>query len=130
MKTIAAALLCFAAVISVTGELAKDEVGSAIDAKGVRHVARRPTGMPPWIVDTIFRPTPSYPYVDRANRIEGRVIVRVEIDLKTGVVTNATLVQSSGFPKLDEAAVGGLRRWRWKPGRWKEVETPVIFKMR
>src|SRR5712664_174705 len=105
MKTLAGVLLSIAMLISAEAAQRQDEVGSAIDVKGVHYVARRPTGMPQWIADAVFRPKPDYPYEERRLRNEGRAVIRLEIDLKTGVVTNAILVQSSGFPKLDEAAL-------------------------
>ena len=120
--------LFFTAVIPAEAEQPSDQFGSAIDAHGVRHVARGP-GFEPSFADTIFRPKPEYPYSERARYNEGVAVVRMDIDLKTGIVTNASIIRSSGFPKLDDAAFNALRRWRFKPGKWKEAEVPVVFKM-
>jgi protein TonB len=62
------------------------------------------------------------------------VRVRVLI-LEKGVVGDTAIVQSSGYGSVDQAAVNGLRRWRFSPayqgGRpvpaW--VVVPVIFEL-
>jgi hypothetical protein len=38
-----------------------------------------------------------------------------------------TVVRSTGFAELDTSAVAALRQWRWKPGKWKEIEMAVEF---
>jgi len=55
MKTLAGVLLSVAMLVSVEAAQSQDEVGSAIDAKGIHYVARRPNGMPQWIADAVFR---------------------------------------------------------------------------
>ena len=103
------------------------EFGSAIDARGVKHAAGTPGG--PSFEDVIFRPKPEYPYSERARHNEGTAVVRLDIDLKTGNTAYVTLIKSSGFSKLDEAAIRTLAKWRFKPGKWKEAEVPVTFTM-
>ena len=49
------------------------------------------------------------------------------LDLKTGLVRNAIVVQSTGYKTLDNNALVALRRWHWKPGRWKEIDIPITF---
>jgi outer membrane biosynthesis protein TonB len=36
-------------------------------------------------------------------------------------------VRSTGYGLLDSAAIAALRRWRWKPGTWREVDMPIAF---
>ena len=121
--------LLFVLITAVAqAEQPSTQFGSAIDAKGVRHVARAP-GFGPSFADVIFAPKPDYPYSERSLHNEGIAVVRMDIDLKTGLVTSASIIRSSGFPKLDEAAFNTLRRWRFKPGKWKEAEVPVVFTM-
>ena len=52
---------------------------------------------------------------------------QLNLDLKTGLVTRVTMIKSTGFPALDTSAVASLRQWRWKPGKWKEIEIGVAF---
>lgn len=78
---------------------------------------------------------PAYPAAEiRANHA-GTVILRVEV-LQNGHIGNVELVQSSGFARLDEAAIREARHWRMKPGTrdgvpvvmWKEV--PITFQLK
>ena len=57
----------------------------------------------------------------------GRGIIRLTVDLKTGVATKATVIKSTGFRTLDSCAVASVQRWTWKPGKWKEIDLPIIF---
>jgi len=100
---------------------------SAIDAKGVRYVMRTDRGRAAWFRDIIFAPRPGYPVEDRRLHHEGIVVIRLDIDLKTGNATYFTILKSSGFPNIDEVAVRALAKWRFKPGRWKQVDIPIVF---
>ncbi len=128
MKPAAIVAFCIAMSIALHAKQIDNEFGSAIDAKGIRHLASG-AGFGPSFADVIFGPKPDYPYTERSHHNEGTAVVRMDIDLKTGLVTNATIIRSSGFPKLDDAAFNALRRWRFKPGKWKEAEIPVTFTM-
>jgi TonB family protein len=121
----------FAIGVTVRAEQTGDEVASAIDAHGIKYVARGPVFDRSFAVfpDMIFAPRPEYPHSERARYNEGTAVVRINIDLKTGLVTNASIIRSSGFPKLDEVALNTLQRWRLKPGKWKEAEIPITFTM-
>jgi TonB family protein len=101
---------------------------SATDARGVKHMQSSSDQAPPlWKADLLFAPKPEYPYSERVQRNEGVAVFRLDIDVKTGTTTYVTMLQSSRFSKLDEAALRSVARWRWKPGTWKQVEFPVIF---
>jgi TonB family protein len=129
MKIAASVLFCFALSVATQAEQAHGQFGSAVDARGVRYVGKHSGGPAPWLADALFRPKPDYPYSERHLHHEGVAVFQLEIDLKTGVTTNVSIIQSSGFPKLDDVAFNAVRRWRWRPGRWKEVEMPVVFTM-
>ena len=128
MKPTAIVAFCIAISIAAHAKQIDDEFGSAIDAHGIRHVASG-SGSGPSFADVMFGPRPDYPYSERSHHNEGTAVVRMDIDLKTGLVTNASIIRSSGFPKLDDAAFNALRRWRFRPGKWKEAEIPVTFAM-
>lgn len=101
----------------------------AVDAKGVRHSAsndgRNP---PPWVLDNTNAVVPYGPSrSDRFPGPQGRGLFQLQLDLKTGSVTKVTVVKSTGFAQLDDLAVAALRKWRWKPGKWKEIEMAVAF---
>lgn len=58
---------------------------------------------------------PTYPAISRRLREEGSVRLRLTIGID-GSVTDASVIDSSGFQRLDEAAVRWvLRNWRYEP---------------
>ncbi len=56
---------------------------------------------------------PQYPDSARERRLEGAATVAVDI-APDGSVTNVRIMQSSGHPELDEAAVNAARGWRFE----------------
>lgn len=105
MKALAPVMICLVAVISAWAVNPQGDVASAIDAKGIRYVVRSEHGMPPWFAAAIFKRKPDYPYEERVLHHEGSGLFRILIDLKTGLVTNVITVKSTGYPKLDQAAI-------------------------
>jgi len=101
----------------------------AIDAKGVKHTpSDDPDGLAPWMEDITKRVQPEGPHnSDRQFEGEGLGVYRVTIDLKTGIVTDVTIVRSTEYPRLDANARVALRQWRWKPEKWRQVDIPVVF---
>ena len=102
--------------------------GSAVDSQGVRHRTRdygRTT--PPSLNERIEAFAPDYPYADQTQRREGTGLFRLVLDLKTGYVTQVAMLKSTGFVTLDRCAVKALQGWRWRPGRWREIDMPVKF---
>jgi TonB family protein len=69
---------------------------------------------------------PEYPAVPKRARIQGTVVLRVDID-KEGNVSNIQLI--SGHPLLAPAAIDAVKQWKYKPyllnGAPVEVETQV-----
>jgi len=70
-------------------------------------------------------PAPVYPPISRKLREEGRVLLRVRVDAG-GRVEAAEIAASSGFDRLDEAALQAVRRWRFAPARSGERTTAGI----
>ena len=101
--------------------------GSAVDLKGVRHQGSEYSGNLPWLNGRLKSVAPKYPYRERLDHHQGRGIVRLTLDVKTGSVTKATVIKSTGFPALDNSAVVAFKQWTWKAGKWKEIDLPVTF---
>lgn len=60
---------------------------------------------------------PEYPASSQRLGEEGRVVVKCLVDPQSGRCQDAQLDVSSGFPRLDEAAVREAKRaWRFLPG--------------
>lgn len=77
---------------------------------------------------------PVYPASEIRLNHSGTVVLSVEV-LANGAVGNVRLVRSSGYPKLDEAALRVAREWRLIPGTrdgaatamWKDI--PITFRL-
>jgi len=62
-----------------------------------------------------YSPIPPYPESARKSGLEGVVTLRVRIDTR-GSVSRIQLLQSSGYPEFDEAALKTVKnRWRFSP---------------
>lgn len=71
---------------------------------------------PRFDVDYLKNPAPAYPALSRRFRETGRVMLRVCVDPQ-GHPEALELHTSSGFPRLDQAALEAVRRWRFVPAR-------------
>lgn len=69
-------------------------------------------------------PAPAYPPLSRRLREQGRVLLDVLIRAD-GSVGEVRLKRSSGFPRLDQAALEAVRRWRYLPA--KRGGTPIDY---
>lgn len=61
-------------------------------------------------------PEPGYPLLSKRLGEEGRVLLRVLVNPE-GLAEQVEVRQSSGHPRLDQAALGTVRRWRFTPAR-------------
>jgi protein TonB len=79
-------------------------------------------------------PKPAYPAISKRFGEQGKVVVRVLIGAD-GLAQQAEIRQSSGFERLDKAALATVLSWRYVPGKrggvpqsmWFEV--PINFKL-
>ncbi|WP_018247682.1 energy transducer TonB [Orenia marismortui] len=71
---------------------------------------------------------PIYPASMRRREIEGKVILKVLLD-QQGSVKRIKVERSSGYQKLDQAAVEAVRKWQFSPTKKedKEVEALVLI---
>jgi protein TonB len=75
---------------------------------------------------------PEYPTMSRRLGEEGAVVLLLTLD-EDGRVTEATVDTSSGFERLDEAAVKEAKRprnWKFVPGTVNGKPAPMQFKFR
>ena len=78
---------------------------------------------------------PVYPRVSLRRKEQGRVILEVLI-LKDGTVGEIRIKQSSGYPRLDQAALKAVKRWQYIPAQqggdqidyW--YQQPIMFSIR
>jgi TonB family protein len=72
-------------------------------------------------------PRPEYPYEARRQKITGDGLVVMTVDPADGNVTSVSMSKTTGSPFLDNAAIAGFKRWRFKPGTVSSVTCPVTF---
>ena len=75
----------------------------------------------------INAPRPEYPYEARRVRAIGSGVAVLTVDPATGHVTDVRMARSIGNVVLDNAAISGFRRWRFKPGTVSIVHTPITY---
>ncbi|MDQ6859994.1 MAG: TonB family protein [Verrucomicrobiota bacterium] len=78
-------------------------------------------------VFALSAPRPEYPYEARRQRLTGSGVAVLLIDPASGAVANVSIVRSTGSPILDNAAISGFRRWRFRPGSVSKVNAPITF---
>jgi len=67
-------------------------------------------------------PPPAYPAVARRAGQQGKVVLRVLVNA-SGSPDRVEIRSSSGFDRLDDAALDAVRRWRFVPAR--QGDTPL-----
>lgn len=76
--------------------------------------------------DYLNNPRPAYPTLSRRLGEEGRVMLRVLVRAD-GTPAEITVYASSGYARLDEAALDAVRRWRFTVRRGgAAVAAPVL----
>lgn len=78
--------------------------------------------------DYLNNPRPPYPPMSRRLREQGKVVVRTLIGVD-GTAQQAEIKQSSGFDRLDQAALATALRWRYVPGKRSGVAETMWFNL-
>jgi protein TonB len=90
---------------------------------------------PQFNADYLANPAPSYPRRSRMLEEQGLVKLKVQVSA-SGKAIKVNLFKSSGFKRLDQAALKAVRNWRFVPAKqgnqsvngW--VIVPISFKLR
>lgn len=82
--------------------------------------------MPSSNADYLQNPKPAYPPLSKRLGEQGKVVVRVLIGAD-GVPQKAEMRQSSGFDRLDQAALTTVLKWRYVPGKRAGVAEEMWF---
>ena len=106
---------------ALTPNSSNTQEAPASTAAAAPSTASGKTGSPSLVepsadADYLKNPPPSYPRLSRRNGEQGTVIVRVFISTQ-GAPEKAEVRTSSGFARLDQAALEAVQRWRFVPGR-------------
>lgn len=84
--------------------------------------------------DYLNNPAPVYPPLSRKSQEEGKVLLQVQVSAN-GEAESVQIKQSSGYPRLDEAAMKAVRKWRFVPARRgteavaSSVVVPLTFRL-
>lgn len=90
---------------------------------------------PRFDADYLDNPKPIYPAISRRLSEQGRVVLRVQVEAD-GRAADVQLHTSSGSPRLDQAALDTVRRWKFVPAKLgKEaiaawVLVPIAFTLK
>lgn len=71
------------------------------------------------------RTPPTYPFLSRKLGEEGKAVLRVELD-ESGQIERATVKTSSGYARLDEAALSAVRHWHCNPAQRNGVVVRAV----
>ena len=90
---------------------------------------------PRFDADYLDNPKPAYPALSRRLAEQGRVVLRVQVEAD-GRAADVQLHTSSGSPRLDQAALDTVRRWKFVPARLGQTPTaawvlvPIAFTLK
>lgn len=93
----------------------------------VKNTSPGSLSLAPAKIVALSAPRPEYPYEARRQKITGSGIVAMTVDPATGMVTEVSMWQSTGSPYLDNAAITGFRRWRFRPGTAFRIKSPITY---
>lgn len=83
-----------------------------------------PLTPPVFNADYLDNPAPRYPALSRRMNEQGRVVLRVLVNIR-GTADEVQLRTSSGSSRLDEAALDTVRRWKFVPARRGAEQVPA-----
>lgn len=119
----------------LTGEPRPEtSAGTSLQVADVRRPAKIPTGITRGVRVAAENSPPGYPLAARRLGLEGRVLLRVDVD-RTGAVKHVAITRSSGHRILDEAARRAMDKWRFLPAMVNgeaasgAVDVPVSFRL-
>ena len=99
--------------------------GGAQPAPSVANTAAR-VELPSSDADYLHNPKPEYPRMSRQRNEQGKVVVNVFIGTD-GLAQKAEIKASSGFERLDAAALATVKAWRYVPGKRGGVAEAMWF---
>lgn len=108
-----------------------EQTPAAIHAEGATasrtaaHSEKEATSTPAsFSADYLSNPAPVYPRLSRSLREQGKVLLRIRVSAQ-GQAEAVDLQRSSGYTRLDEAALQAVRAWRFVPARRGDEAVPA-----
>ncbi len=109
-----------------TNDKAPSNAAATVASNAVAAPAAPKLELPSSDADYLNNPKPPYPPVSRRMGEQGKVVIRTLIGTD-GLAQEATIQQSSGFDRLDQAALATARKWRYVPGKRAGVAEAMWF---
>jgi len=103
----------------------EDGIGNGIGGPEIEVVPFYKVEVKP---EPVYIPKPEYPDLAKKAGIEGRVVVKMEIEID-GSVMDAQILRSSGNQNLDEAALNQARKYKFTPARQRDKLVRVWVNM-
>ena len=101
-------------------------IAAPVAAAPVAPPAPPAVQLPSSDADYLQNPRPPYPAISRRLNEQGKTTVRVLIGTD-GLPQRAEISKSSGFSRLDDAAMATVMRWRYVPGKRGGVAEAMWF---
>jgi len=119
--------------VAVTPKAVAAIAAPAAPSAGVAPPA--PITPPDFSADYLNNPAPRYPYESRRRHEQGTVTLKVLVS-PDGQVEKLKIDGSSGYRRLDSAAMDAVRRWKFAPAKqagqpvaaWVIVPIPFVLK--
>lgn len=114
-----------AAPAAVSAATASANTGSTTNAPPAPPAPPK-VELPSSDADYLNNPRPQYPALSKRLQEQGKVVVRVLIGTD-GQASQASVKVSSGFERLDQAALNTVLKWRYVPGKRGGVPEAMWF---
>jgi protein TonB len=107
----------------------------AAPPQAVAAAPAQPVVPPSFSADYLRNPAPAYPPLARRLGEQGKVVLHVLVTAE-GEPDRIEVSTSSGSPRLDGAALGAVKRWKFIPARQGDrpvpawVQVPISFNLR
>jgi protein TonB len=98
----------------------------AIHANSATDSVASSLQLPSSVADYLNNPAPVYPAISQRLGEQGKVVVHLLIT-KDGSARQGEIHQSSGFERLDQAALRAVMSWRYVPGQRAGVPQDMWF---
>ena len=111
---------------ATSGQANAIQTNSGTTNQAVASAPAESFSLPSSEADYLRNPPPAYPRLSRRMGEQGTVMVRILI-LADGHPEKAEIRTSSGYPRLDEAALASVQGWRFVPGKRNGVAQAMWF---
>ena len=117
-----------AASASTASAVSTSGSSNASPPSGVATAAHRAPALelPSSDAEYLNNPKPAYPVISKRLGEQGKVVIRIFIGID-GLAQQAQIKQSSGFDRLDQAALATALKWRYVPGKRAGVAEAMWF---